>query len=171
MAYHFVGGGCGIRTLMDIWVMEHRANLPYTCAEQLLKKAGIYKFAEEMSNFANICFSGGEEDEFFNAVMSYICYGGVYGNMENKLAAYKSKDKSSFAYLLERIFLPYKGMTVLYPILKKHPYLLPFCWVARWIKALFKGKTRGLVQEMTCSNAVSEQKVVEVKKMFSDLGL
>ena len=50
-----------------------------------------------MSNFANICFSGGEEDEFFNAVMSYICYGGAYGNMENKLAAYKSKDKSSFA--------------------------------------------------------------------------
>lgn len=171
MAYHFVGGGCGIRPLMDIWVMEHRANLPYTCAEQLLKKAGIYKFAEDMSKFANICFSGGEEDEFFNTVMSYICYGGVYGNMGNKLAAYKSKDKGSFAYLMERIFLPYRAMTVLYPILKKHPYLLPFCWVARWVKALFRGKTRGLVQEMTYSNAISEQRVAEVKDMLMQLGL
>ena len=171
MAYHFVGGGCGLRTLMDIWVMEHRAGLPYTSAEQLLKKAGIYKFAEQMSRCANICFGGGEEDEFFDGVMSYICYGGTYGNMANKLAAYKSKDKGSFAYLMERIFLPYRGMTVLFPILKKHPYLLPFCWVARWVRALFKGKTRGLVHEMTCSNAVSEQKVAEIKKMFSDLGL
>lgn len=171
MAYHFVGGGCGIRTLMDIWVMEHKMDAPYSYAEKMLKKAGIYKFAAEMSRIANLCFGEGTIDEFSDAVVEYIYNGGVYGNAENKLAAYKSKNKGSFSYLLERIFLPYKAMTVLYPSLKKHPYLLPFCWVARWVKAIFGGKSKSLVREMACSTSLSEQKVEEVKEMLSQLGL
>ena len=171
MAYHFVGGGCGIRTLMDIWVMEHKMDAPYTCAEKMLKRAGIYKFASEMSRIANECFTHGGGDEFTDTVLQYIYFGGVYGNTENKLAAYKSKNKDSFSYLLERIFLPYRSMTTLYPILKKRPYLLPFCWVARWVKAIFGGKSKSLVREMACSTSISEQKVEEVKEMLSRLGL
>ena len=35
------------------------------------------------------------------------------------------------------VFLPYDLMCLKYPVLKKHPYLLPVMWCVRWIKAIF----------------------------------
>lgn len=171
MAYHFLSGGCGIRSLLDIWVMEHKMDATYSCAEELLRKAGIYKFATEMSNIADKCFTENAEDVFSDTVLKYIFSGGVYGSSENHIAVNKSKKKSSFRYLIERLFLPYNSMTVLYPILKKAPYLLPFCWVARWIKTLFGGKSKRIVSEMTFVNNMSEEKIKEVTAMCSRLGL
>ena len=37
MAYHFLSGGCGIRSLLDIWVMEHKMDATYLCAGRLLR--------------------------------------------------------------------------------------------------------------------------------------
>ena len=171
MAYHFLSGGCGIRSLLDIWVMEHKMDATYLCAGELLRKAGIYKFATEMSNIADQCFSGNTGDVFSDMVLKYIYSGGVYGSSENNIAVYKSKKNSSFLYLIERLFLPYNSMKVSYPILKKAPYLLPFCWVARWVKALFGGKSKKIVSEMTCANNMSDERIQEVADIRSRLGL
>lgn len=171
MAYHFLSGGCGIRSLLDIWVMEHKMDATYLCAEELLRKAGIYKFATEMSNIAEKCFSKNTEDVFADTVLKYIYSGGVYGSSENNIAVYKSKKNSSFLYLIERLFLPYNSMTVSYPILKKAPYLLPFCWIVRWIKALFGGKSKRIVSEMNCANNLSDERIKEVTAIRSRLGL
>ena len=171
MAYHFLSGGCGIRSLLDIWVMEHKMDAAYSCAEELLRKAGIYTFAAEMSHIADKCFTENAGDIFSDMVLKYICSGGVYGSSENNIAVYKSKKNSSFLYLIERLFLPYNSMKVSYPILKKAPYLLPFCWVARWIKALFGGKSKLIVSEMTCANNMSDERIKEVTEICSRLGL
>ena len=171
MAYHFLSGGCGIRSLLDIWIMEKKMNAPYSCAEELLKKAGIYKFASEMSSVSNKCFTDNNRDSFSNLILEYIYNGGVYGTMENSIAVEKSKKNSSVAYALKRIFLPYKSMTVSYPVLKKAPYLLPFCWVARWIKALSDGKSKKFKSEIACANNISDRKVDEIKELRSRLGL
>ncbi len=171
MAYHFLSGGCGIRSLIDIWVMEHKMGITYTNAEPLLKKAGIYKFAVQMSRLANQCFSKNNADVFSNLVLQYIYNGGVYGSAENNAAIYKSKNNSSWSYVLDRLFLPYRDMTVTYPILKKFPFLLPFFWVVRWIKTLFGGKTKSLAAEVARVHNVSDQKIAEIKEIRSKLGL
>ena len=171
MAYHFLSGGCGVRSLLDIWVMEHKMNAPYSCAEDLLKKAGIYEFASEMSNISNKCFSFNERDEFSDLILEYICDGGIYGSKENNIAIYKSKDKSSFNYLMERLFFPYKCMIVSYPILKKAPYLLPFCWVVRWMKAIFDNKLNKFTFEMSKAKKIPDQTIREIKEIRSRLGL
>ena len=58
-----------------------------------------------------------------------------------------------------------------YPVLKKAPYLLPFCWLARCIKAIFDGKSKRFSSELTYVGEVSEQKGAEIMEMCSRLGL
>jgi len=171
MAYHFVHGGCGIRSLLDIWVMEHKMGIPFSCAKSLLTKAGIYQFASEMSKLAELCFTLNNSDTFSDSVLKYIFQGGVYGSAENHIAVDKTKSKNSVLYAINRLFLPYKSMAISYPILKKAPYLLPFCWALRWIKVILDGKTKRIVSEMSCVNNMSDEKVEEVAAICLRLGL
>ena len=170
MAYHFVSGGCGIRSLMDIWVMEQKMGLSYTSAKELLTRAGLYDFARGMSRVANQCFTENATDDFAELTLKYIYTGGVYGSKENTVAVKKSQNKSSFVYVLRRMFLPYRTMVLGYPILKKAPFLLPFCWVARWIRAIF-GKSKRITNEINCVSNMSDERIDEVKEIRRQLGL
>jgi len=171
MAYHFLSGGCGIRPLLDLWIMEHKMEANYSCAEDLLKKAGIYTFAVEMSSIANKCFTQNERDSFSDLVLKYICSGGIYGTKNNKVAIKKTETKSSFVYALERLFLPYHSMTITYPVLKKQPWLLPFFWFVRWVCAVFKGKTKKITAELSYANNVSKETMSELVEIRSRLNI
>ena len=171
MSQHFILGGCGLRALADIWIMENKMDCSYIVAEELLKKAGIYQFAKEMSELAEAVFSSKALSDGDRAVIGYIFAGGVYGSTENNVAVGKIKAKSSAAYFLKRLFLPYKTMTMIYPVLKKAPILLPFCWVARWINAIFNRKTGAFLKEMKMANNISAEKLEDVAYIRSRLGL
>ena len=171
MAYHFVSGGCGMRSLLDIWVIEHRMGISHSHAKELLQKAGIYQFASEMSELAERCFTRNDIDSFSDTVLTYIFQGGVYGSTENHIAVDKSKTGGLAGYVIKRLFLPYKTMAILYPVLLKAPYLLPFCWCARCVEVLFCGKTKRIVSEISCVHHISEEEMKEMEAMLSRLGL
>ncbi len=171
MSYHFLAGGCGMKSLMDAWIIEHKMCISYNDAENLLNKAEIYKFAKEMSNLANICFSEAPKDEFTDSLLSYIFTGGVYGSSRNKIAIKKSKNNSIVVYALKRFFLPYKTMVYLFPVLKKFPVLLPFCWVARFFQKIFSGKARNAVTELKTANLVTNDQILEMQQIRNYLGL
>lgn len=171
MSYHFLSGGCGMKSLMDIWVMEYKMGITYECARELLEKADIYRFAAEISKLAHICFSGEAKDEFSDTILSYIFSGGVYGTSQNKIAIKKSKSPSTMLYALQRLFMPYKSMVILYPILHKLPSLLPFCWIARLCKMLFGGKAKQTIKELKNANNVSDDKMNTITLMCERLGL
>lgn len=171
MSYHFLSGGCGIKSLMDIWIMKHKMGIAYDCAIELLEKADIYRFAAEISKLAEICFSGEPKDEFSDTILSYIFSGGVYGTSQNQIAVKKSKSKSTLLYAFQRLFLPYKTMVFLYPVLKKLPFLLPFCWIARLCKMLFGGKVKRTIEELKTVNEVSVDQINTLTTMRSRLGL
>lgn len=171
MAYHFLSGGCGIRSLIDIWIAEIKMGISYTCAKDLLKRAGIYQFASEMSNLAHRCFTDNTRDDFSNIVLGYILNGGVYGSKENDIAVKKSKSNNIFDYVINRLFIPYRTMVTLFPILKKLPVLLPFCWVIRWLKMLFHGKTKTMFSELTTANNMTDYELKQIRTICSRLGL
>jgi hypothetical protein len=171
MAYHFLSGGCGIRSLLDIWIMEHKMNAPYSCAETLLKKAGIYTFAKEMSIIANKCFTNNELDAFSDLVLKYIYSGGIYGTARNNIAAHRVKTKNTACYVLKRLFPPNKHMVEIYPILKKLPFLLPFCWIMRCISVLLQGKTKRIAYELSYAKNISNDLMCELTELCSRLDI
>lgn len=171
MSYHFLSGGCGIKSLMDIWIMGHKMGVTYECSKELLEKAGIYRFAAEISTLVESCFSDKPKDEFSDMLLSYIFSGGVYGTSQNKIAVKKSETKSTLLYALQRLFMPYKSMVIRYPILHKIPFLLPFCWIVRLSKMLFGGKAKHTIMELKTVNNVSDDKINTIMLMRKRLGL
>lgn len=171
MSYHFLSGGCGIKALMDIWVMKHKMGLTYECAGSLLEKSGIYRFAVEISKLSEICFSGTPKDEYSDMILYYILNGGVYGTEQNKTAVKKSKTKNTLFYLFQRLFLPYKTMVNLYPILKKAPFLLTFCWVLRLFAMLFGNKSKRTFKKIKIAKDVTESKINSITQMREYLEL
>lgn len=61
---------------------------------------------------------------------------GVYGRIE-KLWERKLQEKGKFKYFAERLFPPYKVMKQRFTLLEKFPFLLPFFWIWRLIRAAF----------------------------------
>ncbi len=171
MSYHFLSGGCGIRSLMDVWIMEHKMGISYENARELLERAGIYKFAKEISELAAVCFSDKSGDDFSGILLSYIFDGGVYGSAQNKMVVEKTSDRRTSSYIMKRLFLPYRDMTISFPILKKLPMLLPFCWLIRAFKMLFSGNVKKSVSEIKLANSVSDGEIKTVELLKKQLGL
>ncbi len=171
ISYHFLAGGCGIRPLMDIWIMEHKMGIAYPQAKELLEKADIYVFAAEISDLVDVCFSDKPKEDFSDILLSYIFDGGVYGSSQNKIAVKKEETKSTFRYSMQRLFMPYRSMIYLFPILKKLPFLLPFCWIIRFFKMLFGGKMQTSIVEMKIANQVSNGEIEKIKNIKDRLGL
>ena len=171
MSYHFLEGRRGLRPLMDIWVMEHRRGVTYTAAEDLLRRAGLYEFAAEITRLANICFSGRTGDEFSEILLSYILDGGVYGTAQNRVAVTRATSNSTAGYAVRRLFLPLHSMKILYPVLHKCPLLLPFCWVARLFKKLFTGKAGRALSELQAAEGQTADERETLLAMRERLGL
>lgn len=171
ISYHFLSGGCGIKPLMDVWIIKHKMGLTYESASVLLEKAGIYRFAAEISGLAEVCFDDKPEDEFSDTLMSYIFSGGVYGTHQNLIAVKKEETKSTLGYSMQRLFMPYKKMIIIFPVLKKLPFLLPFCWIIRFFNMLRAGKITNSFAEIKTANSVSDGEIERIKQMKKKLGL
>ncbi len=174
MAYHFMSGGCGIRSLLDIWVMDRKMGISDSCAKELLQKAGIDRFASEMSKLAECCFTDGEIngiDDLSDSVLKYLFQGGIYGSRENQITVDRAKTGNSVLYVLKRLFLPYRSMAIAYPVLKKAPYLLPIFWGVRWIRAVFGGRSKHVIAELACVDQMPNETIEEMQKIRSQLGI
>jgi len=171
MSYHFLSGGCGLRSLMDIWVMEHKMGICYECAQALLQQAGIWQFAKEMHMLAEKCFTGADEMVTEDPVLRYVTHGGVYGSEENHVAVKKEQTKTTFRYVIERVFMPYKLMKIQYPVLKNVPVLLPVYWVVRGVQILFGGRGRKAITELTVAGNTSDDRLEEIRVLRNRLGL
>ncbi len=169
--YHFLDGGCGVRTLMDIYIMQHKMGCTCEIAADLLQNAGIYKFAVELSRLSEACFSTSQDDLFGDKLLKFIVNGGAYGNEKNKVTVAKTQSSNTAKYAIKRLFLPLGVMKGDYPVLEKWPILLPFCWIARWFKTLFGGKTRRVMRELRTASGVSADKMKDIEEIYSRLEL
>ncbi len=171
MSYHFLSGGCGLRALTDIWVMEHKMGITYLDGEALLAESGILDFARKMTELTHTCFDGASEDPYTKHLFRYILTGGCYGTTENKIVVKKRRKGGTLGYALRRLFLPYETMKTVYPILKRAPILLPFCWVYRLFSRLFTGRGRRAVREIKTAQGVTAAQTEEIQALRKHLGI
>lgn len=170
MAYHFIGGGCGMRSVLDLYLVSERAEIDWDSLISLIEWTQLEEFYNVMFNLGEYWL--GERTNVEQRELDserYILLGGVYGTVKQGAVAKQIKKGGKLKYFWSRVFMPYESLAVLYPVIKKHKILTPFCQIARWFGALFKGKrVRKEIKNVTGANRGDIEKT---KKLIEDLGL
>lgn len=142
MAKHFKVGGCGVRSILDLWILNHSENFNVKNSRELLQKTGLLSFAQAMENLSEVWLSNKKPDELCQSITEYILTGGTYGSFENRVSVQKSRKRNKFSYFWSRLFVPYSQLKYTYPKLQKAPILYPFYIVNRWFKVIFDKETK-----------------------------
>lgn len=171
IVYHFMYGGCGIRPMLDLWLLEKQISLDRNAYIELLKLCGIDRFAECLGELVTAWFGGGEHTSVTRQMESYILRGGVYGNVENMVTVQQQKRGGRFGYALSKIFLPYEKLRYHYPVLEKHRWLTPIMEVRRWGKLIFCGHAKRTLNELKLNSNVSKQEAEATRQFLSEIGL
>ena len=170
MSYHVVGGGCSIRYFLDLYLLDNKLEYDKSVFEKMLSDCALEKFYELSLKLANIWFSDEEHDEITLIYQKYLLNGGVYGTKINGIAANSDK-KSTFSYVMGRVFMPYEQLCLKYPSLKGKKLLLPFYQVRRWCGALVKGRISDTSKEIDANSKITEEGIAQTRVLFEKLKL
>lgn len=170
-SYHFVGGGCGIRPFIDIFLLEKHLKYDKNKLDELLTEGGIKIFSDDFYHLSKVWFAGEKHSEITEKMEIFLLSGGVYGNAENKTASEQSRNKGKAGNIFKRIWMPYDHLIILYPDLKGKRILQPFYEIKRWCKLFKKDIFKKSMRELKTNTSMSQEKVDETKAMLKDLGL
>lgn len=151
-AKHYYWCGTGIRSVVDVFLFNraYRTELDLGYIKVQLEKLQLTDFAKQIEALAERWFGDAAEnarescdtDEMQHYLLTGTTYGMRANFAQNMVHWHVSRGKSVRAakttMYLSMVFLPLTDMKKIYPVLKKAPFLLPFCWVARWIRILIK---------------------------------
>lgn len=171
MAKHFVMGGCGIRSFLDIWILQNKMQYDSAARDALLEKGDVIAFARGAEKLARIWFSGEETDPLSAQMEDFVVDGGTYGSLQNRVSLRQNKEGSKLRFVMKRIFLPYIYLKHSYPVLQKHKWLTPLFQVVRWFKILFSGRMKKSVRELQVAATVSGNSKEQTKSLIEYLGL
>ena len=140
MADHFVGGGIGVRFVLDVWVLRNRRKQPIdrNFVEQELTRFDLKEFAENIERLAEIWFGNEETDPVMDELAEYILTSGVHGRSDRAMlnAVAMSKGGNRFSALWRKAFYPRAELEDRYPWSKGKPWLLPAAWCVRAYQAV-----------------------------------
>ena len=159
MAKHFVHGGSGIRTLLDLWLLKNKMDYDKECLTRLLSDGGLTAFSESAMTLVEVWFGTATHTTLTEEMESYILSAGVYGTQENRIAIAQSREGGKGKYLLSRLFPSYTHMTKLYPRLEKCASLLPWYYLVRAFRFLFKKEKAYVLSEIRQNATVSDDKI------------
>lgn len=171
MAKHVEEGGCGIRPFLDTWLLNHKLSFDRAARESALKSSELYVFHTHVSTLADVWFSGAKYTDVAQRLETYVIHGGVYGSMQNKVLMKQGRTGGKLKYWLVRIFPPISILKYAYPVLEKHKWLLPVCYVRRFFRIVFGGKARSSVSELKINSSVSAEQSNASQNLRRDLGL
>lgn len=167
---HFIYGGVGVRQLTDLFISYHGWELKGDKLDKLLKELGLTQFQQRMESLWGYWFGNLEADEITEELSTYILHSGVFGNEEQRSTDRILSQGQDRSYVFARLFPPYKTMKSYFPILKKLPFLLPFAWIWRAIRAvLFRRKKLSI--ELKAMSNTKEDALEHRKRFYSACGL
>lgn len=167
-ANHFQNGGCGIRVLLDTWVLNHRLRFNQEERKKLLRQGGLLRFAENLESLSEQWFSFGENGAY-TELETYIWDSGTFGQ-SRRLEARVAGMGGRFQFLLSRLFPPCYKIWDKYPVLRRWRILLPFCWIHRWVTTFFTGKLQEAAAEAEEAWKLSAS-AKTIEELYRNLGL
>lgn len=176
MAKHFQGGGCGIRSIVDMWLFSDRMkeSLDWDYVRKELEKIELAQFERCMCDLVSVWFEEKAETEFYAQLTELLMQSGIYGtitnyNIQHVAEVDKRVWKGQIKVWMEAIFLPYKAMKMQYPYLEKYPVFLPAAWIQRIFRTCFCRK--GRAGEVLSGMKVEGNEVRKRQDLFGKLGL
>ena len=169
-SYHFVNGGCGFRTICDMWLLMQSDRYDKEKLLDLCRDGGVETLYLALSRLAEAWFGKREHDPTTKRMEKYIVFGGTYGISESKIAARREARGGKIGYLLSRVFVSYRHLKFKYPSLKTRA-LVPVYQVRRWIDMLREKKLSKYAGEFNTNQSLSDEKIAEVCSLMRDLDL
>lgn len=151
---HYIHGGTGLRSLLDVYVFLHAhpgLNRAYLDAE--LARLGIADFEEKLRSLSQKVFTGAALAEQEEKDLAYLIFSGHRGTFENQEYHQMEKalggddSKASKRRLLKRrFFISGEALEKQYPFVAKHRALYPLLMVYRPIKGVIT-HPKGILKE------------------------
>ena len=172
LAKHLECAGAGIRPFIDLWLINNSNKRNDNERKELLCSCSLDRFASLCDELSLHWMEKNENiSSTARKLEHFVMNCGIYGSEENRIAIDKKHRGGTFGYVLRRLFLPYKILGTLYPIIKRHKWLTPFCQIARWFKLLSGKMAKKAIGEIKISNSTSSQDVKEIQNFMSEIGL
>lgn len=174
LANHFVGGGVGVRFVLDIWVCSHlrepRPDEALLAGE--LERIGLGEFARNIRDLADCWFGTGQMTPLLEALGTYILQSGTYGKESRAVlnAVTLSRGGSRRSALWGKMFYPRQELEDRYPWCKGRPLLLGAAWCARAVQAVKNhgGKIRDWSRS---TRFVTRQQVADQRALLESFGI
>lgn len=172
-AYHFLHGGCGIRPFADLYLYRRQVTYDERELDALLEEAGLVAFADASFRLAAYWFGEGEEDAdgLFLSMRDFLLGGGIYGTRAQSIAVENSARGGRVGFLFRRLFPPLRRISVRYPVLKKHPWLLPFCYVRRFFGLFERDRRERTAKTLRAAGGLDTDALARTSEMLERIGL
>ena len=140
MAKHFLGGGCGVRPFIDLWIAKNKMGYDTDNLLNILSECSLEKFARSVILLSDVWFSGEAHTDLTREIENYLLSSAIYGTIDNHVAIERHREGGKRGYYFKRLFMPYASLKKIYPRLEKYPVLYPFYQVKRWFRFILRGR-------------------------------
>lgn len=170
-SYHFLHGGCGVRPILDLYLLQRKMPFDSTVLDEMLERSGIKKFFDAAKALSEVWFGGSEHSDVTRRMEDYLLRGGVYGSTANSMAVGQQKEKGRLGYIINRIWLPYELLCITYPRLKGRKYLQFFYEIKRWLRIFNPEARKHKRRDLDAIKNLSAKHKSDVNCMLNELGL
>ena len=154
---HYHVSGCGIRTLIDIYLYLKNNDLDFDYINKELAKLDLLDFSNDIKSLSFKLFDDQELNDKEIEMLLFISSSGTYGTLEHSVSK-GVKEKGKFGYMMKRVFPPYSFYKHAYPWAYYSFILIPIAWLCRFFRILFKNPKK----------ATSELKMIKNHKNDKD---
>ena len=179
-ARHFRCGGIGYRQLIDLWVYTRcHPNLDQDYILRAAEQLKITDFYINVMNAVKVCFEDATADEKSDIITSYILNSGNWGSVVSHTISKGVQGRSTgeatnknlkIYSFMDSLFPKVEIIRIRYPVLHKHPKLLPFMWIYRIFDALIN-RQDGIKHKLKEVSLINEDDVQIQQQLFSKIGL
>ena len=182
MKKHFLVSGVGFRQFMDLVVVVRHCDLDWDWLEPVLDKLSLKTFMKVCFTFCrrwfdvDMPFCEELDEDLFIASTKKIFLNGVFGfqdrSNENNPDINRVRKSGKFLTALRNLFPSCADMleAPYYSYLDGRPYLLPFGWIHRAFRSIFKGKLKRL-KHLLNGSAANNQEIEERDRLLLQWGL
>ncbi len=145
-AKHYRDGGVGVKHLLDLWLFKkHYPDLDLAYIEKELSALQLYPFYNNIQKVLDVWFADGKSDPITNLITATIIKSGAYGTQNSRVTASALKTSNNKGtkgvkrrLLIQKLFPSCEVLSVRYPYLVKHRYLLPVAWFCRFFNLIIR---------------------------------